>query len=353
MMLHRLRFLPRDRAGRGTQRPAGPGTPARWLPLAAVVAAAWVCLATAARADTLSGSDRPWQQGVSAERRAEAEKEFLAGNRLFERSDYAAAAERYRAALALWAHPSIQFNLAVCLINLDRPVEANDLLLASLRFGRDGLRDHFDEATNYAKLLRDRVATLEVKLPAGAVVTLDGEPLTADEGKVARRRLAPGRHALVARKEHFETWSKDLVLPPGEVTREVITLRAPRTRTVRRWSAGLPWWVMGGGVVVAGAGAAGLLIGNADLRAVTSAVSQRCPPPAGCPQGLPANLARAEDRATLKQRLGVSLMAAGATAVVTGVVLLVLNQPRQVLESSRVTMQLSPQELAVGWTHAF
>lgn len=318
---------------------------------------AWVvvscCAVAPAVAQPLDAGDRPWQRGVSAAQRQEAEREFRAGNALFERLDYAAAAERYRAALAAWAHPSIQFNLAVCLINLDRPVEAYDLVQAALRFGAEGLRGHYDEAKNYALLLAGRVSTLEVELPAGARVTLDGEPLSASEGLLARRRLPPGRHALVARKDGFEVWSKDLVLAPGEVTRERISLRAPQVRSVRRWSATMPWWVLGGAAVVGGAGAAALLVGNADQRAVSAAVAQRCPPPTGCPKGLPVDLQDAQDRVRLNQRFGVAAMAIGGAAVMTGVVLLVLNQPRQVLTTERLSLEVTARELAVGWTYAF
>jgi hypothetical protein len=304
--------------------------------------------ARSVRAD--AGGDRPWQRGVSAAQRSAAEQEFLLGNGRFERSDYAGAAEHYRQALTSWEHPSIQFNLAVCLINLDKPLEAFDMVQAALRFGRDGLRDHFDEANTYLRLLRDRIATLQVVIPPGAAVTLDGERLTSS-GEVTRR-LAPGRHSLVARKTGFEIWSKDLVLPPGETTREIISLRVPHTRTVRRWSPRTPWLVLGLGAGTLGVGAAGLVVGNANVRSVTAEVSRQCPAPAGCPTGLPKGLAGDRDRARLEQRLGVSLLAAGAGIAVTGVVLMVLNQPREVLDAG-VSFQVSSEHVAVGWTHAF
>lgn len=317
-------------------------------------------------ADELTSGDSPWQRGVEAGQRAAAEAEFLAGNALFERSEYAAAVGRYRAALRSWAHPAIQFNLAVCLIHLDRPVEAYDTVQAALRYGREALPEHFDEANNYERLLRDRIATLEVTLPVerqGTTVTLDGAPLMAEGGAggaggsageaVVTRRLAPGRHALVARRPNFETWSKDLVLPPGEVTREVIVLRAPRTRTVRRWPAATPWWVAGAGGAAAAIGTASLLLGNANLRAVSAEVTQQCPPPSGCSDGLPSGLAGDRDRAQLEQRIGVTLLVAGAATVATGVVLLVLNQPRQVLDAPGVALRVTPEEIGIGWSHAF
>ena len=322
-----------------------------------VAAMAGAARADGAPGDELASGDKPWQRGVEAGQRAAAEREFLDGSALFERSEYAAAAEKYRAALRAWAHPAIQFNLAVCLIHLDRPVEAYDTVQAALRHGREALPEHFDEANNYERLLRDRIATLEVTLPGerqGTTVTLDGEPLVASAGEgVVRRRLAPGRHALVARRAHFETWSKDLVLPPGEVTREVIVLRAPRTRTVRRWPAAMPWWVTGAGGAAVAIGTASLLLGNANLRAVTAEVTQRCPPPSGCSDGLPSGLAGDRDRAQLEQRVGVGLLVAGAATVATGVVLLVLNQPRQVLETPGVALRVTTEEIGIGWSHAF
>ncbi len=303
------------------------------------------------------GGDTPWQRGVDPGRRAAAEREFLAGNQRFERSEYAAAAEHYLVALRSWDHPAIQFNLAVCLIHLERPVEAYDAVVASLRFGREAMPERFDEAQNYERLLRARIATLEVVLPEGAAVTLDGEALVSGDGAgrggEVRRRMAPGRHALVARKARFETWSKDLVLPPGEVTREVIVLREPRTRTVRRWSAAMPWWVAGAGGAAMAAGAASLLLGNADIRAVTAEVTQQCPPPMGCPSGLPSGLAADRDRAELEQRAGAALLVAGGAVVATGVVLMVLNQPREVLEASGVAVKVAPGALGVRWSHAF
>jgi hypothetical protein len=307
-----------------------------------------------ARGDSALGAgDRPWQRGVTLQQQNSAEREFLAGNALFERSEYGGAAVRYRQALAFWAHPSIQFNLAVCLIYLEKPVDAHDMLQAALRFGREALKDHFDEANNYLRLLRGQISTLEVQVPDGAAVTLDGEALTAIAGQPVRRRLVPGRHSLVARKAQFETWSKDLVLAPGETTREVITLRPPRIKTVRRWSVSKPWWVVGGGGAVAGFGSAALLVGNANTRAVTAEVTRTCPPPVGCPKGLPSALTRDRDRARLEQRVGVSMLTMGAAMVVTGVILLVLNQPRQVLDQPGLVLRVSPQEVTLAWGHEF
>ncbi|MEZ4362027.1 MAG: hypothetical protein R3B48_17705 [Kofleriaceae bacterium] len=341
---------------RTQRRAAAPAARQRraWLCALAATLALGLCSARSATAeDALAGGGKPWEAGVSAEARAAAEAEFLAGNHEFERSNYGPAAARYRAALAHWQHPSIQFNLAVCLINLDRAVEAMDTLQASLRFGREGLRDHFDEAHTYLRLLRDRIATLEVTIPAAARVTLDGEPLTAEPGSaVVERRLSPGRHALVARQAGFEIWSKDLSLAPGEIAREVIVMRKPSLRTVRRWTRGEPWWLLGGGAALGMIGATTLLIGNANARTIDAKVAAQCPPPEGCKE-LPRSLGSGLTRARREQQAGVAVAAVGAGVVVAGAILLLLNQPRQVLEHPGLTVQVTKQQVDVGWTYAY
>jgi hypothetical protein len=35
------------------------------------------------------------------------------------------------------------------------------------------------------------------------------------------------------------------------------------------------------------------------------------------------------------------------------VVLLVLNQPRQVLDTTGVALRVTPEEIGIGWSHAF
>ena len=51
---------------------------------------------------------------------------FAEGNQLFAQQAHAPALEKYKAAIALWDHPLIRFNMAVTEIRLDRILEAAD-----------------------------------------------------------------------------------------------------------------------------------------------------------------------------------------------------------------------------------
>src|ERR1700704_3159630 len=80
-------------------------------------------------------ADKPWAAGVTPAAQHTALDLYQAGNTYFEQAQYKDALVKYELALQSWDHPQIHYNAAVCLINLDRPVEAYDHLLAAMRFG--------------------------------------------------------------------------------------------------------------------------------------------------------------------------------------------------------------------------
>ena len=81
----------------------------------------------------------------------------------FERSKYKPALEKYRQAAALWDHPSVHFNIAVCLINLDRPVEAQGHLEKAMKYGAAPFGDDLHtQGRVYQQLLRGSLSRLEV-----------------------------------------------------------------------------------------------------------------------------------------------------------------------------------------------
>src|ERR1041384_5557334 len=67
---------------------------------------------------------RPWAAGVSESEQAVALKLYVAGNLEFAESRFAQALAKYKEAIQHWEHPAIRYNMAVCLINLDQPLEA-------------------------------------------------------------------------------------------------------------------------------------------------------------------------------------------------------------------------------------
>src|SRR5262245_25248836 len=79
---------------------------------------------------------RPWADGVAAAAQARALAIYEEGNALFGENQFAQALVKYREGLAIWDHPMIRHNIAICLLELDQPVEALEHLEKALAFGQ-------------------------------------------------------------------------------------------------------------------------------------------------------------------------------------------------------------------------
>jgi hypothetical protein len=287
--------------------------------------------------------DDPWEDGVFDEARAEARELFRTGNGFFERDEYAEALERYRDAVELWDHPAIHFNIAVCFINLDQPVAAYEHLQRALGDGGEGLGPNFHtQAITYEKLLLGRLARLEVECTQqGVEVTLDGKHVLACPGKETRYVL-PGEHQLVAEKRGFVPVTRSLDLRAGGRSVEALTLSPPRvsTRYERRWKPWVPWVPMATGTAVGliGIGVRVLAVSHAEQ--FDREIARLCPQ--GCArEDLPESVRQLRSRAVAENAVGITMLAVGGAAVVTGVVLLVLNRRREVRrEPPRVALTL-------------
>ena len=280
----------------------------------------------------LSDEDLPWRVGVSSEQQAEALRLFEEGNASFVRSEYAVALAAYESAIAHWDHPAILFNMTVCLVHLDEPVAALEALQRALRYGQGPLDDGlYAEARTYEKLLLGRLALLRIACAEkDADVRLDGRPLFVGPGE-DEVWLLPGAHQAVVRKDGFLTASRELDLRASERTElevELIPLDAV-VRQERRWHPAIEWSVLGGGVAALGVGVALFFDARAKFDDFDAAVADRCP--AGCAPGeLPGNVTDLRGRARAEHYASLVLFGVGGAAVVTGVVLALLNQPRAV-----------------------
>ncbi len=289
---------------------------------------------------------RPWAVGVSADDQAAALAAFRDANEQFAAGRLEDAVAGYLSAVARWDHPSIHFNLAVALIRLDRLVEADAHLEASLRFGAAPFEraELHAQALDYQRLLDGQLARLVVGCPRGAAtVTLDGQPLLRCPGEV-HRTLLPGTHELVAREPGHLTIVRSLLLLPGAVAvEEVAPVRlADAARTVRRWPAWRPWLVTGVGAGLIVAGGPLLAASSSSYAAYDRAVDGECPQ--GCVHAeLPDNVADLEDRARLQSRLAIGAFVAGGVVLAAGVTMIVLNQPRTELpDEDAPQLELAP-----------
>lgn len=286
-------------------------------------------------------ADRPWAEGVSAERQAKALGLFQEGNTLFEESKYSLALARYREAIDVWDHPAIHYNASVALIHLDQPLVASEHLEAALRWGAAPFEvKTFEQAQVYQKLLSGQIAELEVSCTEpGAEVLLDGERLFIGPG-TARRRLHPGPHQLAARKQGFVTEATAVELEAGRLHREAVTLRAigaVPVKLVRRWPTWVPWSVLGAGLVVGLVGVPVMVDGQAQLERFDSDLARLCP--AGCTQSqIPRTVFSSRVTGNAENITAIGLLAAGGALIATSVVLIGMNTPRA---------EQTPVELAI------
>lgn len=272
---------------------------------------------------------RPWADGVSEADQAAARELYLAGNREYAESRFAQALARYRDAILRWDHPAIRYNMVVCLINLDRPLEARVDLEHSLAYGVAPLgSEKYAQALTYRKLLDAQLVRLKVTCPEhGAVVTLDGKYMFTGPGS-AEQFLLPGGHQVVATKPGLVTASRALTLVAGQPaayeirpTAELAAAIGPRWRYWKHVS-------VAGCVVIAG-GVISYLAARSQYDEYDRDFASHCP--GGCDARRIAmfpSLRIGRDRADLEQSVAWAALSVGGAAVITGVLGALLDQPR-------------------------
>jgi hypothetical protein len=289
--------------------------------------------------------ERAWAVGVPPDRQAQALRIFEEGNALFEESHHAEALAKYRAAVELWNHPAIRYNMAVCLIHLDQPLQAFENLGQALRYGAAPLEPQtYAQALTYKKLLEGQLARLKVVCDQrGAQVSLDGEKLFDAPGE-ATRLLVPGAHQLVATLPGHLTESRALTLLPGKETVETLQLTALKSlATKRRWPVWKPWVVLAAGVAAALAGVPLLLQAKSDYASYDSAVAATPACQTSCfPSDLPGPVQDLKSRAAAENGAGIGAFALGGAVAASAIVLLIMNQPRLVERPGATRLSLAP-----------
>ena len=283
-----------------------------------------VVLAPVARAE-----DKPWATGVTAENQKAALDLYVQANKAFEQAaspaDYKQVLETYTKALALWDHPQIRYNIAVCLINLDRTVEAFDNLEQAMRFGQAAIGpDLWKQGQSYQKLLAGRVAEIEVSAEPGASVSLDGKPLASTQ-----QRVLSGDHQVVVEKPRYQTETRAIRVTGGQKVTIKIELKpiAVQSQLHRRFARWLPWTVIGVGAAVAIVGAPFMVASHSNYNTYNDDVNTMCG--AGCtPANTPSKISSELSTAKLFNNIAVSAFVSGGAILATGFVMVVLNQPR-------------------------
>jgi len=278
--------------------------------------------------------DKPWAASVSADDQQKALGLYNDGNQLFEDGAYGKALEKYQAALAIWDHPKIHYNAAVCLINLDRTVEAYEELKQALKYGAAPFdAAMYQQAQTYDHLLSGKVGELELQLQQdGAEVSLDGKVVLRQAGTTSLHVLAGEPHKLVAEKKDYETQTKEIRIEPGKKTTLVIELHLlpPNKRVVRRWARWKPWALLAGGGAVALAGGGLALAGYYDIKHYDDEVARLWNANMAAPPMPSQSYIDQKDRGVTLSHIGVPALAVGGALAATGFVMVLLNSPHVV-----------------------
>ncbi len=283
-----------------------------------------------------AGDSRPWASGVSEDRQQRAMQLFREANSHHNDGLFVKAAELYRKALEAWDHPAINYNLALSLMNLDRPMDVEVSLQKAIKYGAAPLaKDKFDHAKEYLLLIQQQLATVEVTCSKpGAKVSVDGKLVFTvgpnGEGGAFKSRVKIGKHTFVAEKPGYNAEIEAPFIGPGETFRIELKLYTAEelTRTKRRWNATwLPYAVIGGGVAMGLAGAGLELSANSSYQGFDDAVA-KCVADSGAMSACASSsdLQGMRDSGDTKKMLGYVAYGVAGAAVVTGAVMLYLNR---------------------------
>ncbi len=315
-----------------------------------------IALAILFAAAAPSHADTPWAQGVSKATQDQANKLFDEANTLFAQQSHTAALEKYKAAIALWDHPLIRYNMAVTLIRLERFLEASDALEKALRFGDAPFnKDLYQQVLTNQSLLKASVGFIDSTCDKkGAHVLLDGKPWYDCPGNKKERVLA-GEHAVIGELQGYLTSSQKIVVAGGTTATSKVNL-VPLDSAVAlkyphpRWES---WTVAAGGLAIALGGVGVWLNGKSTMDNFEADFARQCAN--GCPSALDspdlASLARERSSAELQGKIGIGLMIGGGAVAVTGVVMTIMNRPRRVMPNIEVMPQ--PGGMAASYSGHF
>lgn len=285
--------------------------------------------------ESKSGDTRPWAVGVSPEQQQHALQLFRDANSYHNDGLFLKAVEIYGEALKSWDHPAIHYNLALSLMNLDRPMDVEVSLQKAIKYGAAPLaKDKYDHAKEYLLLIQQQLATVEVSCTKpGAKVSVDGKEVFTvgpnGEGGSFKSRVKIGKHTFVAEKPGYNAQIDAPFIGPGEVFRIELKLYTAEelTRYKRRWNkTWFPYAVIAGGAVMGLVGGALELSANASYNEFDDAVA-RCAAQSGSNACTDASdVSGKRDSGDTKRTLGYVAYGIAGAAVVTGAVLVYLNR---------------------------
>jgi hypothetical protein len=312
-----------------------------------------------------SAKDSPWSEGVSEQARAKAGELFGQGNKLMDEAFWKEASARYLQALKLWDNPAIRGNLAICLLNLDQPIEGFRHMKEALQYGEAPFTPGaYRNLQTSERLLRGQIAELEIRSGSGTRILLDGkvQPAVFNKSLILR----PGPHRIEGYRDEHLARNEVINLVPGKQHQVEVQLDSfsDASSYSRRWSPWKTWAVAGGAGVLALGSTALFLQARVDREDYSAAVDAWCAPQ-GCQPGgvdgeidLPQSFIDTKDRAELLQTLGIVTTAASGAMLIGSGIMWFYNRPQRSMRSDyeeNLPLQISitPQPGGAGISSSF
>lgn len=286
------------------------------------------------------GDDEPWSQGVSQDEKDLANAAFREGNSLLKDNLFSDAVEKYREALSHWNHPAIHYNMALALMNLEKPMEVYSELEEAMRYEGKALgTDKLEAAQRYLKLVSQQIAEVEITAnQPGVEVVLDGAKVLTGPGTY-KTLVRIGEHSVIARKAGYVTQNDTKVLTPGDKLSLNIKMYTvdEMTRYRRKWPVWQPFAVVGGGAAFVIIGGTLHALARSGFKSFDDAIRE-C---GGC---IPDDSLRGKkDGAQTKQTLAFVSYGIGAAALAAGAVFAYMNraQPYRIDQEARPTPRVT------------
>ncbi|MCG8421233.1 MAG: tetratricopeptide repeat protein [Proteobacteria bacterium] len=283
---------------------------------------------------------RPWEEGVTPERRKKAEALVGEAYTLTEQFRFEQAAAKYREALESWAHPAIHFTLGKIYINLIKPLEAYRSFQEAVRWGEQPLeQEDYQEALKYVKRLQGQISILEIDCTVpDADVLVDGDLWFKGPGQKSKA-VAPAAYEIEVKKEGYYVVKQSISLFPGKKAVITPNLMSIEDATVveRRWQSWKPWAVIGAGLAVGMAGAAIEWQAASRYDDFDRDWTDTCttdPENPGCLVDEQPELIDDLSRARLENRVAIGAFVISGTSVLIGLAMLALNRPQSSRDES-------------------
>jgi hypothetical protein len=251
------------------------------------------------------------------------------------------AADSYREALKLWDHPSIHFNLALALLNLNQPLEQHKHLTAALQYNGEPLDSAKRQRAQQLKAAIElRLTRLEIICDVPGSSVQMGQELLCTAPARFTQWVLPGEVTFTTIKKDYPSNIRPRVLRPGETVTLHFRMYTDEelTRSEQRWAAWKPWAVLGTGVAIAAGGGVLYTYAHDNHRRFDEEI-RNC---GGC---LPSqDVASLRSRGDTQQKMASGAYVVGGATIATGMVLLYLNRS----QTRSITPDEHEQELNIA-----